>query len=121
MNEIEFEVEIQNDLDKFEHYLQTSPVEDLNTKRKRWKDGNILHGLVHMNDNEITEAPVLMDCEKEHWLYLVYIAKKKGVNICQKNEKGQTPIQYFQSISEDDLLINLTQCIMNGIIQVHLE
>lgn len=93
------EVALEHDFDSFEVLLQTSPKNELNKPRETWGGGNVLHGLFGLTNKNIDSAPSLMECEYEHWLYLIYKAKKCGVDPNHKNCANQTPLEYLKQVN----------------------
>jgi len=113
------EIQLENDLDLFEKHIIESPTNDLDKPHANWDNGNALHGLMKLTADNNTNAPQLMSCEYEHWLYLIFKAKQKGVNIHKINNQNQTPLQYLHSVCNDTILIDIVKTIISNDVHVN--
>tara|TARA_Y100000389_G_C17274264_1_gene419583 strand:- start:209 stop:559 length:351 start_codon:yes stop_codon:yes gene_type:complete len=115
------EIVLENDLDQFEKFICDSPTKDLNEPRLAWNSGNVLHGLMKLLDENNQDAPPLMSCEEEHWLYLLYMSKISGIDLNHKNSDNLTPSEYLQTVCKHNDLYELSKDILESDVIVNYE
>lgn len=116
----DLEVSLEHDFNTFETLLQDSPKEELNKPRERWNGGNILHGLFGLA-GEVSDAPQLMECEHEQWVYLVHKSKELGVDINQKNNNNETPFDLLKRVNQNKQLTDVVEIVLQHDCKITLE